>query len=306
VTVDGHSTGADPAAVAAPMGLTIFASPKPFQGAIEVIQKNALRSWAALRPRCEILLFGDEAGTREAARELQLRHVAAVERNRFGTPLVSSMFRQAEEQAVNPLLCYVNADIILTQRLLDTVARVASSLPAFLMAGRRIDLDLARPLDFAPGWSARLEDEAQRRGALHGPQGCDYFVFPRGALPPLPPFAVGRPGWDNYVVYSARKNRLPVVDATLACPVFHQNHEVQAYAQGWPRGAGAEALESWELAGHGARLLDLRDATHELGADGALRTIAASRFVVRKLFTLPLLYLNWGLPFRLLRHGRSQ
>src|SRR6266853_4649960 len=45
--------------------LTIFASAKPFHGHTGVIQRNAIASWTRLRPRPEIILFGNEPGVAE-------------------------------------------------------------------------------------------------------------------------------------------------------------------------------------------------------------------------------------------------
>jgi hypothetical protein len=68
--------------------LTIFACPKPFTDPhIAIIQRNAITSWTLLRPRPEIILFGDEPGVTEICKELGLRHVGEVERNEYGTPL---------------------------------------------------------------------------------------------------------------------------------------------------------------------------------------------------------------------------
>ena len=119
--------------------LTLFACPKPFKDPhIRTIQRNAIRSWLELRPRPEIILLGDEAGTAE----FSSHHVA---RSEFGTPLVSDLFHQAELAATQPLLAYVNADIILMQDFVDA----AAALPAhpFLMVGRRWDLDVTEPLE---------------------------------------------------------------------------------------------------------------------------------------------------------------
>ena len=79
--------------------LTIFGIPKAFEGHFEVIQRNAIQSWTRLSPRCQILLFGDEKGTAEVAAELGVRHIPAVDRNEFGTPLLNSIFAQAEKDA---------------------------------------------------------------------------------------------------------------------------------------------------------------------------------------------------------------
>ena len=51
---------------------TIFTIPKPFQGHIGTIQRNAIQSWTLLHPRPEIILFGSEAGTAQVAAELRV------------------------------------------------------------------------------------------------------------------------------------------------------------------------------------------------------------------------------------------
>jgi hypothetical protein len=43
--------------------LTLLAMPKPFEGHIGIIQRNAITSWTNLNPRPEIFLFGEEKGT---------------------------------------------------------------------------------------------------------------------------------------------------------------------------------------------------------------------------------------------------
>src|ERR1041384_2312036 len=101
--------------------LTLYTIPKPFRDHIGVIQRNAIHSWTRLRPRCEIILFGDDAGVAAAAAELGVRHVPAIARNEYGTPLVSDVFAQAQRLATHELLCYINADIILTGDFLPAV-----------------------------------------------------------------------------------------------------------------------------------------------------------------------------------------
>src|SRR5436190_23067843 len=93
--------------------LTIFATLKPFRDSAALIQRNAILSWTRLKPRPEVMLIGNEAGVAEFAREHSLRHVPEMERNAYGTPLVSSIFAQAERHAEGDRLAYVNADIIL-------------------------------------------------------------------------------------------------------------------------------------------------------------------------------------------------
>ena len=80
---------------------------------IGIIQRNAVTSWTRISPRPEIILFGDETGTAEIAREFVVRHVPDVKRNDKGTPYLSDLFEKAQSLASHPSLCYVNADICL-------------------------------------------------------------------------------------------------------------------------------------------------------------------------------------------------
>ena len=57
-----------------PASITIFATPKKFDGHIGVIQRNAITSWTHIQPKPEVILFGTEPGTAELAAELGLRH----------------------------------------------------------------------------------------------------------------------------------------------------------------------------------------------------------------------------------------
>ena len=115
--------------------VTIFTTPKPFKGHSAVIQHNALKSWTLLRPTPQIILFGNEEGSAQIAAELNLIHVTDVERSGIGTPLVSSMFGLAHRLSSNSLLCYVNADIMLTSQFVEALRVIHAVEPRFLMTG---------------------------------------------------------------------------------------------------------------------------------------------------------------------------
>ncbi len=247
--------------------LTLFTIPKPFRGAIADIQRNAIRSWLALAPRCDVLLLGDDEGVAEAAAELGVRHLGGIARNDRGTPLLDDAFAQADRAAREPLLCYVNADIVLLGDFLPAVRRIP--FRKFLMAGRRWDVDTPGPWDIGgPDWEERLRRDLLERGRPHPPMGSDYFVFPRDAMGTLPPFAVGRPGWDNWLLYRARALRVPLVDASAVVTAVHQDHDYAHVRDG--RGTlseGAEGDRNIEIiGGRGGwdRIYVLADATHVL------------------------------------------
>ena len=205
--------------------LTLFATPKRFQGHVGTIQRNAIASWTRLNSRPEIILFGTEEGTAEITRELGLRHVPTVKTNQWGTPLVSDMFGQVEAIGNGSALCYVNADILLFDDFPQAIARVSAWSDRFLMVGRRTDLDVTGPVDFAGDWDAQIRRRAQREGKLQIARSVDYFAFSRGLYPEMPALAIGRFWWDNWLLWKARSLGAKVVDASKAVMVIHQNHD---------------------------------------------------------------------------------
>src|SRR5580658_2909782 len=162
--------------------------PKPFEGHIGIIQRNAVTSWTRMSPRPEIILFGDETGTAQIAKELVVRHVPDVKRNEKGTPYLNDLFEKAQSLASHPAVCYVNADIILFDDFAAAAATVAAWRPVYLMAGRRRDIDITSPLDFsAENWAERLRRNVAARGKRRSVSWIDYFAFARGMYRDMPP-----------------------------------------------------------------------------------------------------------------------
>ena len=175
-----HSSSAGETRGSGSAPLTIFAIPKAFRGHIAVIQRNAIASWTRMNPRPDVILLGTDEGTAEVARELGVQHVPTVQKNQWGTPLVSDLFAQAQQISRCPWLCYVNADIILFDDFLAAVTRAAAWSARFLMVGRRIDLDITAPLNFEQAtWAAQLKESARTKGRLQIARNIDYFAFSR-------------------------------------------------------------------------------------------------------------------------------
>ena len=283
--------------------LTIFAIPKAFEGHTGIIQRNAVKSWALLRPACELILCGDDPGVAEAASEFGVGHLPDVDRNEYGTPLLTSAFQQAAAAASNPLLCYVNADIILMNDFVRAARRVR--LRRFMMVGQRWDLDAAGPLDFADGWQGRLRERVRAEGTLLAEYGIDYFCFParEQALLDLHKFPVGRPAWDNWFVYRARALGIPLIDATRAVTVVHQNHDyghVPKRSGTMWEGPEADRSRAWSKELGMPELFTIRDATHVM-TQRTLLPILAPKRVQRFLHTAPLLYPRTAHAVELLR-----
>jgi len=261
--------------------LTIFSTPKPFRNHIGVIQTNAIQSWVLLSPQCEVILFGNEEGTDKIVAQFGIRHIPEAECNEYGTPLVSDMFKIAQDIASYPLMCYVNADIILMSDFLPAICQVKGQ--PFLISGQRWDVDLKEPIDFdKPDWETYLRAHVAKYGKLHPRTGLDYFVFPRGMYRDIPPFAIGRPAWDNWVIYKARSLAVPVIDATKMVTVIHQNHGYSHVQMGkvgtWE---GPEAERNRALAGGSEHSFNLNHATLLLTHHGLKRGLTIKHLYFR-------------------------
>ncbi len=254
--------------------LTIFSCPKTFIGPFNVIQRNAIQSWRRLGPEVEVFLMGDDDGTSDVAGEFGLCHIPDVARNACGTPLISSLFQKAQEKARYGRLCYVNADIILMRDFTQAIRRVALEMPQSLMVGRRWNLDLKEPVDFNANWEESLLTELRHRGKLYYHFAMDYFVYPKGAWGEIPSFAIGRPGWDNWVLFQARRQGIPVVDLTQAVKVVHQNHDYSHHPGGWTGAMkGEESKQNLQLAGQVGHAYSLLDAQYRLTQKGVKRKV---------------------------------
>lgn len=206
--------------------ITLFTIPKPFEGHIGIIQENAIQSWKALGPEVQIVLYGDEEGCAAAAAKYGVKHIPNVQCNEFGTPLLDFVFAHAKSIRNTEFLFYTNADIIFMTDVYSLLEMVCTQmLKPFLIAGRRIDLDVKEPIDTDDThWKNKLLAVAETVGTLHGYSGMDYFIFPTNLPVTLKGFAVGRPGWDNWFINAARQQSIPVIDATTGILAIHQNH----------------------------------------------------------------------------------
>lgn len=292
--------------------LTLFSVPKPFQGHIDVIQRNAIGSWARLQPACKLVLCGQELGTEEVAREHGAIFLPDIKRNALGTPLLDCVFAESCRVARTRLVCYSNADIILLPAFMDALRRVP--FKDFLMIGQRTTVEQKEPIDFGDvHWAEKLAERARREGHLDGLTAIDYMVFARdGPLRQLPAFAVGRPGWDNWFVERARGLGIPVINATGLVRVLHQKHDYSHVKRVWGvKWEGPEAVQNRRLVGWPARgrpnAYTVRDATHVLTPRGLKRSVNWLRYLPLHLWaTYPLrLSRRWARKFKIMaRMGR--
>ena len=99
----------------------------------------------------------------------------------------------------------------------------------------------------------------------------DYFLFTRGLFGTIPPFALGRARYDNWLIWRARRARAIVIDATGFVCAIHQRHDYSHLAGGKREAYfGQEARRNQQLAGkwRHLHLYSPIDATHFLSPEG--------------------------------------
>lgn len=249
---------------------TIFSCPKPFSGHFAVIQKNAIRSWTLLKPCPHIILIGNEPGTAEVCRELNLMHVPDVRRNEYGTPLMSSIFEIGQKDSKG-LLVYINADIILMDDFVPAVQTLAQHFNQFVAVGHRWDVGIREDLKYSLGWEKEMRELTQKSGKRRHHCAMDCFVFPKGLADGFPDFALGRPMWDNWFIYKVQQRAVPVIDFTEVVYVVHQAHDYSHYKLEGGVWGGPEAKENLKLAGGYRHAYTIRDADYRLTKDGLER-----------------------------------
>lgn len=262
--------------------LTLFSTPKPFRGHVTTIQTNAIRSWTLLRPKPEIILIGDDEGVAEICAAFKLKHIPDVDSTPHGTPLLNSIFEHAERAASNRLMCYVNADIILMHDFIPAVQAVERqvSKQPFLMIGRKRNVDIPNLLDFtSPDWERELRNVAWSRG-ITGTADTDYLVYRRGLWCRIPPFAIGRYYWTQWLIYNAYKSGAAVVDATACVTAIESAHDYTHV----PSVASGDILSSPEVTRNavhfrGSKYWTTANATHVLTSEGLRRQSIGRRFL---------------------------
>jgi len=273
--------------------ITLFTAPKPFTNPhIDLIQRNALRNWLALGDDVEVVVIGNEDGIEAVCRELGVHHIPDVDCNEMGTPLISSIFSLGRQVNDSPFLVYVNADILFLPELVDGVRVLADEQTAFLGVGQRYDLDVTSNLDFSGDWADELRQRAQNVGKLHGQTGSDYFVFPRSCFKEIPDFAVGRAGWDNWMIFRARWQGWPVIDMTDAVTIVHQNHDYAHLPGGIVHFHQPETAVNVRIGGGRRTIFTLADVTHRLSAAGLKRKTMTWKSFWREVEIFPLVRLH--------------
>lgn len=188
--------------------ITFFTHCRPFEGEFDKLQRQAIASWVAAVPDCQIVMLG------HGGHFAFPYSFARAEANDHGMALVSDVFATGEEMASHDLLCEISSDIVLGADV-NRALRAIEDVERPFVIGQRWDIDPGADPDTA---------------TLHPASAADYFIFRRGTLGPIPPFAVGRTAYDNWLIWAAIEQwGCTVIDATEVVTAIHVRHSYPEY-----------------------------------------------------------------------------
>ena len=278
--------------------ITIFTTPKDFAGIIKVIQINALRSWRNLSSEIQIIIFGDSKGSKQAAKDIGAEYISKVKCSSLGTPFISDLFLQADKIAKFPILTYINSDIILPENFLSTIHITSKSLKKFLLVGHRWDMNVSNIINY----DNKVErntfwDRVKSESKQHACTGIDYFIYKRYQWKKIPDFIIGRYGYDNWMIWKARRILLPIVDATEMMQVVHQNHPYNEVILEKERSHNKKLYINKEL--------NLLDCTYKI-SNGKVIKKKDKDFKIRSLYRLPRIFPEISLLIKIYRRLYNQ
>ncbi|KAK3608631.1 hypothetical protein CHS0354_042631 [Potamilus streckersoni] len=199
------------------------------------VHQNTLMNWASYGKKVRLILFTNESSSEKEALDMGWNVLPITSEAGGGAPVLKTMFIDAM-QAFNSSLWYgyVNADILFTEELIDTVeyfVKHFNTTSSILLIGQRTNVEDVVFHDVTS--QTDLKYVAKTKGELFTIDAEDFFItntaFPWESIPDV---VVGRVAYDNWLVSHARCSfNSTVVDVTGTVLALHQttkrggNHE---------------------------------------------------------------------------------
>jgi len=148
--------------------------------------------------------------------------------NTFGTPKLKPMFAEIFKRYDSTFYGFCNGDILFIYTLVSTLKGIKEKLTRFndnvLVIGQRknLNINFTQPVEIYENSSSIYS--LGRNARLYKPDAVDYFIFSTGNLlnwNALADVVIGRPAYRNYIVGTAMKTGVNVIDATRTLLALH-------------------------------------------------------------------------------------
>ncbi len=270
--------------------ITIFSTPKNFTNEFTKIQKNAFLNWRSLSKKIEIIIMGNSLGAESEAKKIGAKYIKEIESSKDGIPTIPGLFKTAEKNSTNDILCYVNSDILFPKNFLETIKILKMYNRKYLAVGHRWDLNVNELIDFSNSDdSNNFWSYAKEKSKKHSCTGIDYFIFKKGTFNKIPKLVIGRIGWDNWLLWKARNKRIPLIDISDNVFTIHQNHSYnyKSYKNHADLLSSNDAIHNIKITGENA--LNLLDSNYHIVSSNIKRK-KSKEFRMRNLGKLPIIF----------------
>ena len=202
------------------------------------VNNNTLFNWKNL-PNVNLVIFSN-CSTVQYYAKLANWHVLPVLVEAANAPVLPNMFQSVMREFDSDFYGYANADLLFTDDLVTTLETILCEMDftrSLLVVGKRTNIPASYiTQEGALSWEF-LKISAENYGTLFQPDAEDYFIteknFPWGGFLPL---AVGRRGYDNWIVTFSRQNNIPVIDVSGSVLCLHQTLESRGNFEGLNKG----------------------------------------------------------------------
>ena len=267
--------------------ITLFTTFKNLESKT-VAYRNTIRNWGLLAPSVRPVLyytFGEDYLT-EFARMNGWAVYRCPKVSNSGVPVLRSMYLHA--QAINnttPFYGYANSDILFDRKLVATL-EVLKDLSGdrskhILVIGRRTNYRIRYNQEIYDLASVSRYASA---GSLFSNNAQDYFIYSHSGFPweSIPDFVVGRVGYDNWLVATAIRRNLTVVDATESVTALHQTGSDGNHAGRDLKRLGDEKFVNYRLAGKFDYSIGITTCAHVMTIWNPARVLIIERVKNRK------------------------
>ena len=256
------------------LSLTLFSTFKPLEDdEYRRITRNAIGSWVEalrLHPTQIVLYVENRPFIESIVNEfncdtIEIRDITKV--NNKGLPTIDHIFHTAQDKSSAKLFCYINGDIIIPPDFMERIQPLLEVDYQFLLGATPFEMEFPDELKFEGEWYYDLVTKYQ--GHWRDKVAIDLFIFTRHAFRRIPPFAIGRVAYDNYLIGHGKNVTDRLIDGSIHLRTIHQTHDYRPFMNMEHLRGASESVYNRKLAG-GYTKASLRQATHILTDDSVI------------------------------------
>ncbi|KAL3873608.1 hypothetical protein ACJMK2_036704 [Sinanodonta woodiana] len=192
------------------------------------INNNTLYNWRKLSG-VNLVVFTNDAKVKYYSKKAGWSVLPILTTVAGDAPVLKQMFHTVQQQFKTDFYGYSNGDLLFEEGLYKTLQKIACQMnetirtKPILIVGKRTNIDAEILNSGVVSSGQKMQEYAMSFGNLFHADALDFFitntVFPWQDFLPL---AIGRRGYDNWVVSVARYHNSTVIDVTDSVLALHQ------------------------------------------------------------------------------------